>query len=130
MPHTIYGSENPCNKWPLPAAESEETMAELKCAVENCLYNKSEYCCKGDIMVGGMRAKCSDDTCCDSFSQRKEDSYVSSLEHPCKTISIDCEAVKCIYNSNYKCVADHVDIKGCGACDCRETACATFTEKK
>ena len=40
-----------------------------------------------------------------------------------------CEAVKCIYNSNYKCVADHVDIKGCGACDCRETACATFTEK-
>ncbi len=130
MPHTIYGSENPCNKWPLPAAESEEIMAELKCAVENCLYNKSEYCCKGDIMVGGTRAKCSDDTCCDSFSQRKEDSYVSSLEHPCKTISIDCEAVKCIYNSNYKCVADHVDIKGCGACDCRETACATFTEKK
>jgi hypothetical protein len=26
-------------------------------------------------------------------------------------------------------VADHVDIKGCGASDCRETACATFSEK-
>jgi hypothetical protein len=51
------------------------------------------------------------------------------LEHPCKTISIDCEAVKCVYNSNYKCHAEHVDIKGCGACDCRETACATFKER-
>lgn len=105
-------------------------MADLDCTVENCLYNKSNYCCKGDIMVGGKHAKCSDDTCCDSFAQRKNDSYTSALEHPSKTISIDCEAVKCVYNSNYKCVADHVDIKGCGACDCRETACATFTEKK
>jgi hypothetical protein len=26
-------------------------------------------------------------------------------------------------------VADHVDIKGCGADSCRETACATFAEK-
>jgi hypothetical protein len=26
-------------------------------------------------------------------------------------------------------VAEHVDIKGCGASDCRETACATFSEK-
>ncbi|MGN1146512.1 MAG: DUF1540 domain-containing protein [Acetatifactor sp.] len=42
---------------------------------------------------------------------------------------MDCEAVRCVYNSNYKCVAEHVDIKGCGACDCRETACATFTER-
>ena len=31
-------------------------------------------------------------------------------------------------NSNYKCIAERVDIKGNGACDCRETACATFTE--
>ncbi|MDE7013318.1 MAG: DUF1540 domain-containing protein, partial [Kineothrix sp.] len=42
---------------------------------------------------------------------------------------IDCEAVRCVYNSNYKCHAEHVDIKGYGACDCRETACATFKEK-
>lgn len=104
-------------------------MAELKCAVENCVYNKSEYCCKGDIMVGGRHACCDDDTCCESFSEAGRDRYTSALEHPSKVISIDCEAVNCMYNSNYKCTADHVDIKGCGACDCRETACATFTEK-
>ena len=52
------------------------------------------------------------------------------MTHPSKTISIDCEAVKCVYNSNYKCHADHVDIKGCGACDCKGTVCATFSEKQ
>jgi hypothetical protein len=49
--------------------------------------------------------------------------------HPSKTISIDCEAVKCVYNTNYKCHAEHVDIRGCGACDCESTACATFKER-
>lgn len=106
-------------------------MAELQCKVENCTYNKETYCCKGDIMVGGKNACQEDETCCESFAQQKEgsDSFTSSISHPSKTISIDCEAVKCVHNSNYKCVADHVDIKGCGACDCRETSCATFKEK-
>ena len=44
-------------------------------------------------------------------------------------ISIDCEAVKCMYNENYRCSAEHVDIRGCGAKGCRETSCATFKEK-
>ena len=106
-------------------------MADLKCVVENCTYNKDCLCSKGDIMVGGKHACDCDGTCCESFAQKREgrESFSDSLAHPSQTISIDCEAVKCIYNSNYKCVADHVDIKGCGACDCRETACATFTEK-
>ena len=104
-------------------------MAQLDCSVDNCIYNKEECCCKGDIMVGGKHADKKDDTCCESFAEKLGDSYTSALEHPCKTISIDCEAVKCVYNSNYKCHAEHVDIKGCGACDCRETACATFKER-
>ena len=106
-------------------------MADLKCMVENCTYNKEKLCSKGDIMVGGKHACNTEETCCESFIQKREgnDSYTSSLSHPSNTISIDCEAVKCMYNSNYKCVAEHVDIKGCGACDCRETACATFKEK-
>ena len=104
-------------------------MAQLDCTVDNCVYNKSKCCCKGDIMVGGKQAKDMDGTCCESFSEKRGDSYTSALEHPCRTISIDCEAVKCVYNSNYKCHAEHVDIKGCGACDCRETSCATFKEK-
>jgi len=104
-------------------------MANLNCSVRNCTYNKDENCCKGDIMVGGKHACREDETCCESFRDAKNDRYTSSLEHPCKTISIDCEAVKCVYNSNYKCIAEHVDIMGAGADESRETACATFKEK-
>lgn len=104
-------------------------MAELKCGVENCTYNKERLCSKGDIMVGGKHADNADDTCCESFMERRDGAFTSSIEHPSKTISIDCEAVKCIYNSNYKCVADHVDITGNGADSSRETNCATFAER-
>lgn len=106
-------------------------MADLKCGVENCTYNKEHLCSKGDIMVGGKHACTPEETRCESFAEQREgrDAFTSSLEHPSSTISIDCEAVKCMYNSNYKCVAEHVDIKGCGACNCRETSCATFAER-
>ncbi|MCI6553052.1 MAG: DUF1540 domain-containing protein [Lachnospiraceae bacterium] len=104
-------------------------MAQLDCTVDSCIYNKNQCCCKGDIMVGGSRAGCTEDTCCESFSEKRGDSYTSALEHPSKTISIDCEATKCMYNSNYKCYAEHVDITGSGANDCRETSCATFKER-
>lgn len=107
-------------------------MAELKCAAENCVFNKECLCSKGDIMVGGKHATDREDTCCESFMEKRDgrDSYTSSTSHPSRIISIDCEAVKCIYNHNYKCAAEHVDISGSDACKSRETACATFTEKQ
>lgn len=106
-------------------------MSELKCAVVNCVNNQEHCCCKGDIKIDGKEACKCDDTCCDSFQERRDgnDSYANALNHPKQVVCIDCDAINCAYNSNYKCVADHVDIKGCGASDCRETACATFTEK-
>ena len=104
-------------------------MAELKCAVDTCVYNNSECCCKGDIMVAGMRALSCDESCCVSYREKKGVRASNEAKHPCRTISIDCEAVKCIYNSNYKCLADHVDTRGCKAPDCRETSCATFKER-
>ena len=106
-------------------------MAELKCGARSCIYNKEHLCSKGDIMVGGKYADKFEDTCCESFAARKEgkDVYTSSLSHPSVVISIDCEAVKCVYNQNYKCVAEHVDIRGGHAGESKGTACATFTEK-
>ena len=35
-------------------------MADLKCGVTNCGYNKDSCCCKGDICVGGERAENAD----------------------------------------------------------------------
>lgn len=103
-------------------------MVELKCAVDNCTYNRDRLCCKGDILVGGKNARKEEDTCCESFQQRKGSAAANSM-NPAKTISIDCQAVKCVYNTDYKCSAEHVDIRGCGACDCGETNCATFRER-
>lgn len=106
-------------------------MAELKCGAVSCVYNEDKLCSKGDIMVGGKHACSCNDTCCESFVCKKcaTDSYTSAISHPSNVISIDCEAVKCIYNSNYKCVAEHVDISGQKANECHETACATFKER-
>ncbi|MBR1772188.1 MAG: DUF1540 domain-containing protein [Lachnospiraceae bacterium] len=106
-------------------------MAELKCGVKNCSYNREQLCSKGDIMVGGKHACNEDETCCESFAKRREghEAFTSALEHPSRVISIDCEAVNCTYNSNYKCVAEHVDIHGGGADSARETNCATFMER-
>lgn len=104
-------------------------MAELFCGAVKCTYNKDNYCCKGDIMVGGKHAQNSESTCCESFHERRGGAYTSSVSHPSKTISIDCEAVKCIYNDDYRCQASHVDIKGHSAGSSAETLCATFKEK-
>ncbi len=104
-------------------------MSELKCVVDSCCYNDNCRCSKGDIMVGGKHAACSEDTCCESFAEQKRDSFRNATEHPSLHIGIDCEATKCMYNENYKCSASHVDIKGSGACDCHETACGTFKEQ-
>ena len=105
-------------------------MAELRCAAINCTYNKDRYCSKGDIMVGGSQAEKSVETCCESFVDKSRDTYKSALNHPSKTISIDCEACKCIYNKDYKCHAERVDIGGSNACHSRETECATFRMEK
>lgn len=105
-------------------------MAELSCKAETCTYNKEHYCCKGDIMVGGKHADNTEATCCESFVPVKKDSYTNTTKHPSATISIDCEAVKCMYNNNYKCVAKKVDILGNGAMNSAGTACGTFKEAK
>lgn len=104
-------------------------MAALKCIVSTCSYNQDKCCCKGDIMVGGKHAHDEEETSCDSFRAKSAESFVSSMQHPYQTISIDCEAVKCVYNTNYKCYAQKVDISGSNADSCSKTACATFKEK-
>lgn len=103
-------------------------MADLSCEVMNCSYNKEKCCCKGDIMVGGKHATNKDATTCESFVLRKGDSYTSAIDHPTRMISIDCEAIKCSYNSNYRCTASKVNIQGKVTNTSQGTLCATFKE--
>ena len=110
----------------LNTADSKELAAHCMEPIDAEFYKNAQA---GDIMVGGKHASCSAETCCESFTEKKGDSFKSAVEHPSEYISIDCEAAKCMYNENYKCTASRVDIRGCGACDCKETACATFDGK-
>ena len=45
---------------------------------------------------------------------------------PKDSLSISCEATNCIYNTNKKCDADHVDISGIKAVTEDDTVCTTF----
>ncbi len=120
-------------------------MTDLKCGVKNCFYNHDESCGKGDIMVGGASAHKSEETCCESFLQKSHekahenghekgheqgaDQDAKVAYEPSRTILVDCEAGKCIYNLDFRCSADHVDMTGNGATDCRGTYCMTFIDR-
>lgn len=105
-------------------------MPALVCSAQNCVYNNAMYCSKGDIKVGGENAKVCQETCCESFQERKWDSAKSSMGSPSTQIDIKCEAEHCRYNESCVCHAQHVDISGAAACRCQETECVTFEDAR
>ena len=53
-------------------------MPELRCDVHSCVHNKNMYCDLDKIEVGGREAKTSRDTSCNSFVERKGNTYILS----------------------------------------------------
>ncbi|MFR5335004.1 MAG: DUF1540 domain-containing protein [Blautia producta] len=102
-------------------------MPALSCTAKTCVYNKNEYCSKGDILVDGDTAKTADETCCRSFVEKKG-SAKNSVDTGCgcKTIAVDCKACECTFNKQEKCHADKITITGTSACKCDETCCGSF----
>lgn len=103
-------------------------MPELKCTVQTCKHNANYYCALDKIQVGGRSAKYAEETCCDSFEERKEgmDSYGNSVKNASPESTIDCKATDCVYNDACCCHAGKINVEGGGACQCGETECATF----
>lgn len=101
-------------------------MPELRCTVQTCLHNKNFYCDLDGIVVGGNSATRSEETCCDSFEERKGDSYSNVTKDASATSNIDCKATDCMYNEECKCHAGKISVEGSDACHCEETECATF----
>lgn len=104
-------------------------MPALVCSAQNCVYNNAMYCSRGDIKVGGEDAVVCQDTCCESFQERRREFAKSSAGSPSTRIEIRCEARNCRYNDSCICHAEHVDISGAAACRCDETECVTFDDK-
>lgn len=101
-------------------------MPLLVCSAMTCVYNKGQYCSKGDIMVGGKEAETSRETCCESFKARSENQATSSMGTPSQKIHVDCKACHCQYNKDYKCTASQIDIAGASANTSEQTECGTF----
>lgn len=101
-------------------------MPLLSCTARTCMYNKEEYCSKGDILVDGDAAKTPDETCCRSFVERKENSTNAVLGTPSKTIDVECRACNCTFNCHEKCDADRITITGTGASTSEDTKCGRF----
>ena len=102
-------------------------MPELKCTVQTCMHNKDYYCALNAITVGGSNAQKASETCCDSFQERKSGTYSNLGGEASPRSSIDCQATRCQYNEDCRCVAGKISVEGGSACQCEETECATFT---
>ena len=101
-------------------------MPLLVCSAMSCIYNKGEYCSKGDITVGGKEAEQPGETCCESFMARTGNGVTSSAGVPSATIDVGCKACHCQYNEGQCCTASKIDIDGSSAKQKEETQCGTF----
>lgn len=99
------------------------------CTVTNCMHNSERCCCKSTILVDGAQAEKKESTSCASFDMKHGDSYKNSFETPDKKLKIECNAVKCVYNSNHYCTADQVDISKTSSDNAYSTQCSTFRTK-
>lgn len=105
-------------------------MPELRCTVQTCLHNKNFYCDLNKITVGGESAKKAEETCCDSFEERKGDTYSNVTGEATPTSTIDCKAVDCMYNNKCECHAGKISVEGSQANVSGQTECATFNCEK
>ncbi len=102
-------------------------MTRLKCHVIHCASNKEHCCCRPDIKVVGEDACCSGDTCCDSYTSIPKGAKNEVGYHkPNGQMPINCSAVKCVYNAEGMCQADHIQMNGSTATEKCQTACGTF----
>lgn len=104
-------------------------MTRLDCSVVNCTYNRENSCCKDNIHVGGHQASAMEETCCESFRERRTDGGRNADDIPSKPTEISCDAMTCCYNQSCRCHADQVQVAGTNACACEQTECATFTNE-
>lgn len=103
-------------------------MSNLNCNAASCVNNCDNKCCLSSICVDGSSACHCDETCCNDY-QHKSESAGNMCHMPKDSLSISCEATNCVYNSNKKCDAEHVDISGIKASTSSDTVCATFQER-
>lgn len=100
-------------------------MPNLICNVQSCTYNSDHLCSAGRISVDGQRASQPDATLCNTFIEQSPTNSVSY--DPMPQILVQCDAIKCKYNSGHMCAAESIQISGeTDSHSSSDTLCATF----
>ncbi len=108
-------------------------MIDLHCSVEGCANNRSELCCRPDIMVGGPDSRCSAQTYCANFLDESRGAPADAVdsESPNPALDIHCEVAGCVFNDDRACHARHVDIRTTRVNGGQtKTECATFKQER
>lgn len=105
-------------------------MPELKCSVVTCVHNNENYCALDSIEVNGSSAQKSEETCCGSFVEKRDNQYSNSAKSATATSDVVCRARDCKYNDECKCFAGKINVAGSSACHSEETECTTFKKEK
>lgn len=115
----------------------------LSCSAENCVHNMNGLCSANKIHVAGISAVSSGDTECSTFAEKGFVNAVTNMfnmnipgeirqlfsnDNIAMSPKIECDAVRCVYNSDRHCVADSVQVMGIHAKSSDGTQCETFRD--
>lgn len=109
-------------------------MPKLKCGVDTCVYFYTNYCARSGISVKGETALTDNETKCSSYRKRDRvanDIYKFEIGSigVSEYLSVNCDAVNCLYNRNLLCKAKEITIDGSRAKISEETFCSSFLLK-
>ena len=90
-------------------------MTRLECTVASCVHNSEKCCCKQGILVEGVNARESCDTCCGSFEENRGGLFKNLFKTPETRLQVDCDVLNCLYNDDHQCRAERISILGDGA---------------
>jgi hypothetical protein len=115
----------------------------LSCSAVNCVQNVNGLCAANRIHVTGKGALSSSSTACDTFAEKSFTNAVTNMfnmnvageikqvfnrDSIALSPKIECDALRCNYNSSKVCTANSVQIMGAHANTSLETQCETFIE--
>ena len=107
--------------------ERKIRMTKLQCHVIHCSSNKDHCCCRPEIQVEGKQACCSDETCCDSYTNILDNATNDvGYKTPNQSMPIACDAQKCVHNQSGMCAAESICVDGSSAHEKSQTVCSTF----
>ena len=114
---------------PLNTEKEVYAITRLECTVASCIHNSEKCCCKQGILVEGVNARESCDTCCGSFEENRGGLFKNLFKTPETRLQVDCDVLNCLYNDDHQCRAERISILGDGARAVGQTECGSFRER-